>query len=229
MADSTTIDILADFGLTRQEAVIYSEFISHGEMTGYEVGKETGISRSNVYSSISSLVEKGALYVVQGESSKYTPVEINQFTKNRIEELTRKALYLKKHCPKKIKAADGYITIQGEKNIRNKIREMLEKTEFRLYIMASADIVREFEEDLKKLIETGKKVVILTDDFKLKGAKIYETKPENGQLRFITDSAYVLTGELTGGEHDSCLYSGQQNLVAVMKEALKNKIILLDK
>ena len=43
----------------------------------------------------------------------------------------------------------------------------------------------------------------------------------------ITDSNYVLTGELFGGQHDTCLYSGQENLVEVMKEALKDKIILL--
>ena len=75
--------------------------------------------------------------------------------------------------------------------------------------------------------QAGKKVVLLTKDFKLTGAKIYETKPDEGQLRFITDSAYVLTGELTGDEHDTCLYSGQKNLVEVMKEALKDKITLL--
>ena len=95
--------------------------------------------------------------------------------------------------------------------------------------MAPAVILSEFDAELQELITAGKKVVILSDNYKLKGAKIYETKPEEGQLRFITDSAYVLTGELTGSTHDSALYSGQQNLVSVMKEALKNKIILLEK
>ena len=85
----------------------------------------------------------------------------------------------------------------------------------------------EFEGELAEIVKAGKKVVLLTKGFKLAGAKIYETKPEPGQLRFITDSSYVLTGELTGDEHDTCLYSGQKNLVEVMKEALKDKITLL--
>ena len=76
----------------------------------------------------------------------------------------------------------------------------------------------------------GKKVVVLTDKaFAMEGPTVYYTEVEKGQIRFITDSAYVLTGELTDSPHDSCLYSGQQNLVNVMKEALKNKIILLEK
>ena len=104
---------------------------------------------------------------------------------------------------------------------------MLGKTELRLYMMATADVLGEFKDELSILVAAGKKVVLLTKDFKLAGAKIYETKPEEGQLRFIADSAYDLTGELTGDEHDTCLYSGQKNLVEVMKEALKDRITLL--
>lgn len=227
MSDMNFIDSLNDFGLTRQEGIIYSALLNHGEMTGYEVAKDTGISRSNVYAALTVLVEKGAAYLVQGESTKYRPVEIKIFTENRINELQKSAAWLEKHAPRKVVACDGYITITGAKNIKNKIREMLYKTELRIYMMAAADILREFEEELARLVADGKKVVLLTQDFKLAGAKVYDAKPEEGQLRFIADSAYVLTGELTGDEHDTCLYSGQKNLVEVMKEALKDKITLL--
>ena len=227
MSDMNFIDSLNDFGLTRQEGTIYSALLNHGEMTGYEVAKDTGISRSNVYAALTALVEKGAAYLVEGESTKYRPVEITLFTSNRISELQKAAAWLEKHAPKKVIAADGYITITGAKNIKNKIREMLGKTELRLYMMAPADVLGEFKDELSALVTAGKKVVLLTKDFKLTGAKIYETKPDDGQLRFIADSAYVLTGELTGDEHDTCLYSGQKNLVEVMKEALKDKITLL--
>ena len=227
MSDMNFIDSLNDFGLTRQEGSIYCALLNHGEMTGYEVAKDTGISRSNVYAALTALVEKGAAYLVQGEATKYRPVEISRFTDNRISELKKTAAWLEKHAPRKVISCDGYITIIGAKNIKNKIRQMLAETELRLYMMAPADVLREFEGELSEIVKAGKKVVLLTQGFKLSGAKIYETKPEPGQLRFITDSSYVLTGELTGDEHDTCLYSGQKNLVEVMKEALKDKIKLL--
>ena len=227
MSDMNFIDSLNDFGLTRQEGSIYCALLNHGEMTGYEVAKDTGISRSNVYAGLTALVEKGAAYLVQGEATKYRPVEISRFTENRISELKKTALWLEKHAPRKVISCDGYITIIGAKNIKNKIRQMLAETELRLYMMAPAEVLGEFENELTEIVKAGKKVVLLTKDFKLAGAKIYETKPEQGQLRFITDSSYVLTGELTGDEHDTCLYSGQKNLVEVMKEALKDKITLL--
>ena len=50
------IDNLISFGLTRQEATIYTALLTHGDMTGYEVSKETGISRSNAYAALSNLV-----------------------------------------------------------------------------------------------------------------------------------------------------------------------------
>jgi len=40
MSDMNFIDSLNDFGLTRQEGLIYSALLNHGEMTGYEVAKD---------------------------------------------------------------------------------------------------------------------------------------------------------------------------------------------
>lgn len=228
MEDTLFISNLCSFGLTHQEAQIYVSLLNHGEMSGYEVAKDTGISRSNVYASINSLVDKGGAYLLEGEVTKYTPVSVNQFTKNMLEDFGRKADYLNSHAPAKVQNHEGYLTIVGAQNIRNKLRQMISETEQRLYIMAQAEILQSLEADLQKIIKSGKKVVIITKGFSLEGAKIYETEIEEGQLRFISDSAYVLTGEYTGDIHDTALYSGQKNLVTVLKEALKNKIITLE-
>ena len=221
-------DNLIAFGLTRQEAIIYTTLLSHGEMTGYEVSKETGISRSNVYAGLSSLTDKGAAYLIEGDSTKYLPVNVETFTKNVLKDLNQKAEYVKEHAPEKQIETDGYITIIGTKNIQNKLLDMIKQTRIRLYISASARIIDAYEEELTELAQAGKKIVIMTDsNYNLDGAIVYHTDPEPGQLRVIIDSSYVMTGELTGSDDDNCLYSGQKNLVTVMKEALKNKIVLL--
>ena len=222
------IDNLIAFGLTRQEAIIYTSLLTHGEMTGYEVSKETGISRSNVYAALSNLTDKGAAYLIEGDSTKYLPVNVDTFTKNVLTELEEKAGYIHEHAPEKQADTDGYITIVGGRNIQNKLLQMIKETRIRLYISASARIVDAYEEEISELINQGKKVVIMTDsNYNLDGAIVYHTDPEPGQLRVIIDSSFVMTGELTGSEEDSCLYSGQKNLITVMKEALKNKIVLL--
>ena len=101
MSSTLLIENLISFNLTRQEATIYVALLTHGEMTGYEVAKETGIARSNVYSALQSLVEKGALYLLEGETTKYVPVAADRFLKNVIAELEKKSDVILQNLPKK--------------------------------------------------------------------------------------------------------------------------------
>ena len=231
MSSSNLIENLISFNLTRQEATIYVSFLTRGQMSGYEVAKETGVARSNVYSALQSLVEKGALYLIEGETTKYTPVDVKEFLQNTICDLQKKALFIQENIPQKIESSEGYITIVGAKNIENKIKKMLFETKERVYILAHSNILNKFIIELEKLVKENKKVVIISDwdsrINKINGAICHQSQTEDNQIRLITDSSFVLTGIITGNIHDTCLYSGQQNLVDVMKEALKNKIELL--
>ena len=47
MEEAAIIEQLTLFGLSRQEAAIYLCLLKNEELTGYEVAKLTGISRSN--------------------------------------------------------------------------------------------------------------------------------------------------------------------------------------
>lgn len=228
-------DRLLDFGLTRLEATIYTCLLTNGELSGYEVVKLTGISRSNVYSSLAALVEKGAAYLIEGSVSKYTAVEVKLFVKNTLRQLEESAEELLKSAPAKAESSTGYITVSGSQNIKNKIIEMLENTQARLYFMAPAQIMKTFQTKLEELSKQKKKLVLISDQElivfseaqKKNGSCFYKAQCEENQIRLITDSEFVLTGEFSDGKSCTCLYSGQQNLVNVMKEALKNKIELL--
>ena len=245
MANNIFYENLQAFGLTRIEATIYESLLLHGSMTGYEIAKETGISRSNIYSALSSLVEKGAAYTMQGEASKFVPVKINVFLQNTLKDLQKKSEIIIQNAPKPLEEETGYITIKGERNIKHKINQMLSSTELRLYIMANSQLISEYSSLLYDLYKAGKKIIILTDKGILEDddcallrkleadSAVYITESPKQQLRLITDSKYVLTGELcdsnnnSNSDNDTCLYSGQENLVTIMKEALSNKITLL--
>ena len=55
MEQTSFTERLMEFGLTRQEASIYQCLLTEGKVTGYEVAKQTGISRSNAYNSLASM------------------------------------------------------------------------------------------------------------------------------------------------------------------------------
>lgn len=223
------IERLMLFGLSRQEAVIYSCLYENGAMNGYETAKLTGISRSNVYGALSGLVEKGAAYLMEGASNKYVAVPVTELCENRIRMLEEAKDYLEAHLQPPSEEADGYITIEGSRNIENKILAMLQKTEKRIYISLPYAFLEKWKSHLIQLHEQGIKVVILTDqEVSIGTIQIYVSKTNEQQIHLIVDSKYVLTGDYSGTEHDTCLYSGQKNFVNVLKQALRNEIRLIE-
>ena len=233
--DSTVLGILAEklmqFGLTRQEASIYLCLTRNRELSGYEVSKLTGISRSNVYSALAGLVEEGAAYLLEGETNKYTAVAVEDFCQNRIRELQRLKDELVEQVPQMEPNTEGYITISSHKHIMDKIYNMLDQVEYRVYLAIPVCYVAQIRTRLERLIAEGKKVVLLLGEPitpELAGSILYVTGKQDTQLRLIVDSAYVLTGEMTGSDTDSCLYCGQKNFVNVFKESLRNEIKLIE-
>ncbi|OYP42831.1 TrmB family transcriptional regulator, partial [Lachnotalea glycerini] len=133
------IEQLMKYGLTRQEAIIYMTLHSDGELTGYEVAKLTGISRSNVYTALAGLVEKGVAYVLEESLSKYTPVSFQEFSSNFIHNLQETRNEIIKSLPARKEESQGYITIRGNKNILDKLRTMLLETQYRIYVAVSSE------------------------------------------------------------------------------------------
>lgn len=231
MEYQNVVEQLTEFGLTRQEASIYLCLYQNGELNGYETAKYTGISRSNVYSTLAGLVEKGAAYLIEGASSKYTAVPVQEFCVNKIRNLQELAEKLEKNVPKAKVTTDGYITIEGYRHIYDKVLHMLESAQYRIYLSAPHTFIEKLREILCEVIDRRKKLVLITDaqtDLAERGAVTYLTDCKETQLRLIIDSAYVLTGEITGSNGDTCLFSGQTNFVNVFKEALHNEIKLIE-
>ena len=229
MKKTDVIERLMNFNLSRQEAMVYICLWEHGKLTGYEASKLTGISRSNVYGTLNLLTDKGAAVVTESNTTLYSAVNPEEFLGNKLRHLEEDKKYIIENIPQNTNDYDGYLTIQGYENIKDKIRYMIQQCEMRLYFAAGGNIIQDFEDVLREAKEKGLKIVLMSNrDYSCLATQFYEDDTEVGQIRLITDSTYVLTGELTGKDSDACLYSGQKNLVTIMKEALRNKIRLLE-
>ncbi|TYQ18318.1 UNVERIFIED_CONTAM: sugar-specific transcriptional regulator TrmB [Acetivibrio alkalicellulosi] len=223
------IELLVQFNLTRQEAAIYLTLLSEGELNGYEVAKKTGISRSNTYTSLAALVEKGGAYVIDSTIIKYTPVPFEEFSNNKIRKLEKTKQDLMNSIPNKREEKEGYITIKGEHHIIDKMKNMILEAKERIYISASKDVIEELFTEIEIVLKRGIKLVLITDySFSIDGAKVYLIEEPRQQIRLITDSVNVLTGDIDDGEHSSCLFSKKKNLVDLLKDSLKNEIKLIE-
>ena len=231
MEENRVLSGLVMFGLTRQEANIYLCLYQNGELTGYEVAKQTGISRSNVYSALAGLTDKGAAYLAQGASNKYVAVPIEEFCKNKIRYLKQEQEYLLKNIPAMKEQEIGYITIEGYKNIWDKIINMIRSADKRIYISASYQTIEKLMKELQDAVNREIKLVILSDQTPknedlFHESTYYQCENRGTNLRLIIDSAYALTGEITGSRDDTCLYTGQKNFINVFKDTLRNEIKL---
>lgn len=223
------IEKLTYFNLTRQEATLYVTLLAEKRLTGYEATKLTGISRSNTYTALAGLVEKGAAYVIEDKATRYTPVPLDEFCENRVRRLQKLKEELVQALPITSQAVDGYITIKGAIEIINKLKNTIAKAKARIYVSATDAAIEGLVPELTAAVARGLKVVIITGrPFALEGATIYYANKPNSQIRLIADSQEVLTGDLSDGSNSTCLYSSKQNLVDLFKDALKNEIKLIE-
>lgn len=228
MDNNQLIEKLMCFGMTRQEATVYLCLAQNGEMTGYEAAKQTGVSRSNAYNALAGLVDKGAAYTTEGTAIRYHIVDAEEFCTNKIRALEEYKEQIRQNMPKAKSEAEGYLTINGDRHIRDKVKNMIAQSKQRVYLSMAENCVRIFENEIKTAIAEGKKVVILTDGpVDIDGAIFYQAEKKGRQIGVITDSTNVLTGEIGKGEESACLYSGQQNFVQVFKDSLRNEIKLI--
>lgn len=224
-----TAEMFTQFNLTRQEASIYLTLLSEGDLNGYEVAKITGISRSNTYSSLAALVEKGGAYIIEGPATRYTPVNVQEFCENKIRKLQETEQELIRNIPKKREDTEGYITIKGPNHILEKMRNMVSEARERVYLSVSKQILDALIQDIEEAVHRGIKMVLITSEpIHLEGATVYVTEKTQQQIRLISDSNNVLTGDIEEGEYSTCLYSKKKNLIDLLKESLKNEIKLIE-
>lgn len=223
------VERLMEFGLTRHEASLYILLVLEGSLNGYEAAKRSSISRSNAYNALAGLVEKGAAYMQEEDTVRYTPVPVEEFCSGKIRHMEKKKKELMEQLPAKRKEEGGYLTIKGEEHICDKIIEMLIHARERAYISIYNERLEGLREYLERMVAEDKKVVIITNEpFDLPGATIYLTECRKEQIRLITDSNDVLTGEIANQYDATCRYSSNSNLVEVFKDALANEIQLLN-
>lgn len=219
------IDSLLRFGLTRQEATLYAWLCREGPKNGYEAAKETGISRSNAYSALASLADKGAVDTEEGTPVRYIAVSPQTFCGAHIRALDRLTGPLSRALTRRIHGEDpAYLTVRGTPRILSKMEEMLDDAGERVYLALPSQLLESLIPRLEDMLHRGCRVVILgTGVTLLPGAEWFQVNRADNRVRMIVDSSVVLTGSLDGAP-PTCLCSRDIHLVDLIKEALRSEM-----
>jgi len=227
------LSLLTEYGLTRQEASLYLCLLAEGDQNGYELAKKTGISRSNTYTSLAGLVEKGAAWTLEGENIRYRAVPGAEFTGNKLRYWTELQKEILPLLPVPREKAGSYVTVRGKAAILDRIHNLIAGTRERLYLALNHELLELLVAELTSISKRGCKLVVLSDQAgcgliknTCSGVSLHRFEPGPGQIRLIVDSQHVLTGEINETGESSCLYSNHNNLVELFKSTMKNEIRL---
>lgn len=228
MNDDTLLFTLRQVGFTGQEASLYLTLCRYGALTGYEAAKFSGISRSNAYAALGSLVEKGGAAVAEGKPPRYVPVSSDEFVTRLEYKYTSIFAFLREHLPGRVKPQEPYLTVSGSANIEAKIRDMLCHAQLRVYLSLSGSRLSCFRKELSDCVERGLRVVLLSDaPPMIQGAEWYVGELASEQIKLIIDTRELIFGSLSAEGQSSCLYSVNEQLVQLVREALINEIKLM--
>lgn len=220
-------EALHKLGFSPIEANVYITLCKHGALTGYEVAKFTGISRSNVYAALYSLQDKGKCHVCEGETTKYTALskeELLLITKREFEDIY---VSLEQHYPQGVEANEPYITIKGYDNVVDKMRNCILLCQSHLYLMCSSDYISLLGSTLNEMSEQCRISIICEQPLTLSPQiTTYQRQKSVQGFHMIIDTKSVLTGELSIAA-SQCLFSKNETLIRLMRESFITELDMI--
>ncbi|BFT75462.1 TrmB family transcriptional regulator [Paenibacillus sp. P36] len=151
---------LKNLGFTDLEAKCLHVLAESGTQTGYEIAKQLGVSRSNVYSALQKLAEKGAVLTSHGEPTHYQSVPIEEIGERVEAELQASIRYVKEHMPKQGAHRSEYFSLEGDTKVLDRIRTELRKAKEEVLCDLWAQEAQLLKEELRKVPAQGVRLLV---------------------------------------------------------------------
>jgi sugar-specific transcriptional regulator TrmB len=150
---------LQHLNFSQYESMAYLALLRQGEVTGYELSKNSGIPDSKIYAVLNKLIEKDVILAIDSEPVKYTPIPPDDIIArikgdylNTFDSLSQglNEIYKNDQTP------DQYIwNLSGRQEIMRRIIEFIDRSKRSLYLSVWDEEVAEIKESLIKAHERG--------------------------------------------------------------------------
>ena len=150
-------------GFTDYEAAAYLILLQRHPATAYEIGKLGGLVKANVYPTLDSLVRRGAVQLTSREPTRYVPVDPKLFL-SRVAKSTAAlcdALATNLSEVTTEKTAEYVWLLSNEKDIQNKVSEMILHARKHIWIKGPEDVLLRHRNELRDAAKKGTKLVVI--------------------------------------------------------------------
>ncbi len=219
--------ILHKLGLSPTEASVFTILCKHGSLTGYEVAKMTGISRSNVYAALYSLQDKGRCFASEGETTKYIAQSKDELLLSIKRESEIVLKEINDYYPAEVISSEPYITIKGYDNVLTKLKNTMLLAHSHLYLLCPTDLIDLIHDELLEISSKIRINIISEKSLSLSpDIKIYHRNRNFDGFHMIVDTETMLTGQISGSA-PQCLFSKDPSLVRLMKESFATELDII--
>jgi sugar-specific transcriptional regulator TrmB len=231
------VDFLKELGLSDLEARCYLTMLEESSLSGYEIAKRVSTSRTNVYSALRSLTDKGICQVIEGKTLQYDPVPIDQVIRYLRANFERNAEVLIKELNSPPRTNPIFYTWKGEQHIKNAINRLIANATDNIIVdIWSEDfhwveaplIIAEKKEITVIPIILGECQSILKNTLIHKEKEINKIWPQVETRKFsvLVDGQTALLGGFGGNVKMSALETNHPSVIQLLKNAFYDDVIM---
>jgi len=196
MDTNKMLDELSKYGLTEVQAKVYYHLLRLGRTSYVDITKEIGVHRSEVYSVLRELKEKGIISTSRGRPVLFTSMPPKDALNVLLNVHLERIAYLKKIMPKQIdwlnsqanvkRAKPSVLLVDDDKSVVKTISQLLKRNGY------DVDMVGDGSEALKKARLKAYKIALVDVHLPdVKGTKLLrKLKEENSDIKKIIITGY---------------------------------------
>jgi HTH-type transcriptional regulator, sugar sensing transcriptional regulator len=156
-------DDLHALGFTDYETRAYLALLKDSPATAYQVSKESGLPRANVYPALESLTNKGAAQPVTETPARYVPVPPEILFARRLQDVDAQCRRVANKLSR-LRQHDGeeYVwSLRGDETIRDKIESMIATARSHIWIKAHVRMLERHRVALLHAADRGVQVILI--------------------------------------------------------------------
>ncbi|WP_058304160.1 TrmB family transcriptional regulator [Gorillibacterium timonense] len=227
------IEQLRKLGLSELEAKCYLVLHEKPHISGYEVAKHVSVSRTNVYSALRILHERGICRILEGDPVLYEAVPIKQVIKLLQSDFDRTARTLLDELTAPPSTPPFFANWKGNKLVHQTVRRLIANTEQTILLDIWAEDLHLMEASLLEAERRGVSVylIVIGECHTSLDHVIIHQRPKEkpNRIRHFTllcDKENALVGSLCGNPEESVLESNHPSIVKLLVSSYEHDLIL---
>lgn len=241
--DDAQAEALQQLGFTNYEARVYLGLLKASPATAYEVSKQTGLPRANVYAALTTLERKSAVQPVNENPVRYVPVEPRRLLGRIQKETAARCDALAEYLVANTASAATEIvwTLSGDSQVHGKMSDMIQQARKHVWIKAAHSALEPHIDELRTAVAGGVDVLIILFGEAADLAS-YEFGPlckaylheGSGAHVGISDSLVTLTRDFqeamtaTTGPKGHGAFTGSRPVVTLAESLIRHEIYLAE-